>query len=272
MTDLTQRAGQWMSRARVIALTPFVIACLAVCDLALRIALASGSDARFQSTMARCSRWLMIFLRVCWGLRLKLDPRLARALSQPGGTIIVANHQSPLDICILAHLCSNRPTHFVCRPGLERGIPAISLLVRRWCTILRHHPQENRIQLQALGDRIATTGGVALIFPEGHKSERTYPHFLRFNPGGLACLAQTARHAQVVAIAIRGASTAWSAPRKLPAAGVTVEVVVAGCRSADDVDPRRIASECERDIRQALLAPAGTQEMAEPSWTWSHTR
>ncbi|MEY4654012.1 MAG: hypothetical protein RI884_2593 [Pseudomonadota bacterium] len=272
MKELTHRAGRWISMTRVIALTPAVIVCLAVCDLALRIALASGSDARFQSTMARCSRWLVIFLRVCWGLRLKLDPRLARALDQPGGTIIVANHQSPLDICILAYLCGTRPTHFVCRPGLDRGIPAISLLVRRWCTILRHHPQENKVLLQALGDRIATTGGVALIFPEGHKSERTYPHILRFNPGGLACLAQTARRAQVMAIAIRGASAAWSSPRKLPAAGVTVEVVMAGCRSADDVDPKRIASECERDIRRALLTPAGTQDMEEASWTWSPTR
>ncbi len=256
-----------LAQVRVIVLTPCVLAYLAAFDLALKIIHAYGSEALFQSGVVRVTRGVVWLLEVCWGLKLKLDPALSRILDQPGCTILTANHQSPLDILLLLHILCARPTHFVCRPGLEKGIPTISPIIRYQCAVLRDNPRENSTLLKQLGEKIEGNQGTAVIFPEGRKTAKTYSELLRFKPDGLARLVTAAPSARVVCVAIRGAHDAWPSPRAMPRPGAVVEVLVAHSWHAPDVAAREAARESERAIRQALGLAHSQHERSETAWT-----
>lgn len=267
MKPMIQRLQHRIAQARGIVLTPCVLACLAMFDLALRVTKAWGSDALFQACVVRVTRGLMNLLAVCWGLKLKLDPDLWRLLDQPGCTILTANHQSPLDILLLMHIFCVRPTHFVCRPGLEKGIPTISPIVRHQCAVLRSNPRENSVLLQKLGEKIESNQGIAVIFPEGRKTADNYGELLRFKPAGLARLVTAAPSARVVCIAIRGAHAAWPKPWSLPKPGAVVEVLVVHSWYAADVAARNAAYESEKAIRNAMGLTPTHDEQAEVLWT-----
>ncbi|MFY8103776.1 MAG: 1-acyl-sn-glycerol-3-phosphate acyltransferase [Ramlibacter sp.] len=256
-----------LAQIRVIVLMPLVLAYLAAFDLVLRIVHAWGSDALFQSGVVRVTRGVVWLLEVCWGLKLKLDPALSRLLDQPGCTILTANHQSPLDILLLLHILCVRPTHFVCRPGLERGIPTISRIIRHQCAVLRDNPRENSALLKQLGQQIEGNQGTAVIFPEGRKTAKTYAELLRFKRDGLARLVAAAPSARVVCVAIRGAHNAWPSPWALPRPGAVVEVLVAHSWYAPDVAAREAAHESERAIRHALGLPYLQDKQGETAWT-----
>lgn len=267
MKRLLQLLRRGFGQARVIALTPFILAYLAAFDLALRAVNTWGSEALFQASVVRVTRGVVWLLEMGWGLKLKLDPGLSRLLDQPGCTILTANHQSPLDILLLLHILCARPTHFVCRPGLEKGIPTISPIIRRQCAVLRDNPRENSVLLRQLGEQIVGDQGTAVIFPEGRKNAKNYPQLLRFKSDGLARLIAAAPSARVVCVAIRGAHTAWPSPWSLPRPGTVVEVMVAHSWNACDIAARQAARESERAIRHALGLPFSHDESTEAAWT-----
>jgi 1-acyl-sn-glycerol-3-phosphate acyltransferase len=255
----------------VIALTPLVILFMLAFDLELRYAISQGKAQRLHSVLVRYPKGLMRLIKVCWGVSLKLDPRLVDALSEPGCTIVVANHRSPLDIPVLMYLCQARPPHFVCRRGLEQGIPGISPLVRHWCAVLSKKPQENEALLLGLGRHIKATEGVAVIFPEGRKTTRTYPDLTPFKPGGLTRLVKAAPDSRVVAVAIRGTHEAWPGPWRLPRPGVTIEGIFAASASVETVNPELLTSHCETAIRTTLERPTRPASEGDVTWTSSPT-
>lgn len=263
--------ARWLGTARAIALTPLVILFMLVYDLRLRLAIALGKPQPIHALLAGHTHGLMWMLKLCWGVTLKLDPRLADLLTEPGCTIVVANHRSPLDILVLMHMYRARAPRFVCRSGLERGIPLISPLVRYRCTVLSGAPSKNNALLRRLGQDIADTGGVAIIFPEGRKTQHTYPDLLPFQPGGLSRLVEAAPTARVVAVAIRGTHEAWPGPWGLPKPGVTIEGILASCASREDLAPRQFARHCEVAISSALTRPRDAARTPEARWTSSPT-
>ena len=264
-------AMRWLGTARVIALTPLVILFMLVYDLRLRMAIALGKEQPIRAILAGHTHGLMWMLKVCWGVKLKVDPRLTALLSTPGCTIVVANHRSPLDILVLMHMYRARAPHFVCRPGLEQGVPLISPLVRYLCAVLSGTASKNNALLRRLGQKIAATGGVGIIFPEGRKTQHNYPDLLPFQPGGLSRLAEAAPSARVVAVALRGTHEAWPGPWGLPKSGVTIEATLAACVSQEQFEPRQLARHCEAAIRSALARPTESTRTPEGLWTSSPT-
>ena len=262
---------RWLGTARVIALTPLVILFMLVCDLRLRFVIALKKEQFIRTVLARHAHGLMWMLKVCWGVKLKVDPRLTALLFAPGCTIAVANHRSPLDILVLLHMYRARSPFFVCRPGLEQGLPVISPLARYMCAVLSGTASINNALLRRLGQNIAATGGVGIIFPEGRKTQHNYPDLLPFQPGGLSRLAEAAPSARVVAVALRGTHEAWPGPWGLPKSGVTIEATLAACVSQEQFEPRQLARHCEAAIRNVLARPTESTRTPEGLWTSSPT-
>lgn len=262
---------RWLAMARSVAMIPWIVMYLAACDLLFRVVTRVGSETCLQSAVAKATHGLMFLLRVFWGLTLRLDPRLSSLLAEPRCTIVAANHQSPLDIAILMHALCNRPTYFVCRNGMEKGIPAISPVARKLGTVLRRSPRENALLLRGLARRITSSQGIAVIFPEGRKTQLNYPNLLRFKPEGLARLTASAPQARVISLAIRGSHSAWPGPWRLPKPGSVVEVIVAGCWHASEFPPPRVAGEVERTIRETLVWRSHQASATDAAWIFSPT-
>jgi 1-acyl-sn-glycerol-3-phosphate acyltransferase len=195
--------------------------------------------------------------------KFKLDPRLAQLAGQPSCTIVVANHHSPLDIYVLMHALAANPPHFICRPGLERGLPFISLYVRHACAVLTGEPERNDALISLLGKRVAASNGVAILFPEGRKNAKNYAPILPFMPSGLDKLVAAAPDARVVAVAIKGTHAAWPGPWKLPKPGAVIEVLIADPVQTDLAKHTQLARQCETAIRRTLASAAANVPRAE---------
>lgn len=256
---------------RVKTLTPLLALYILAADLILRIVLAIGNQGQLKAFLGVSSRGLTRMLKICWGLKFSLTSEITRMVRSPGHTLVIANHHSPLDIAVLMHLLGVRPVHFVCRAGLEKGIPFVSLLVRRTCTILKADPTENEVLLRQLGERIAASDGVAVIFPEGIKTVKTYPHLLPFMPSGIEKLLEGAPSARIVAVAIRGTHAGWPGPWGQACPGSEVEVSVADVFTLRDVMPGDVARRCEKSIRQVLNHPMKLRPQQTATWTSSPT-
>ena len=140
--------------------------------------------------------------RLCW-CELKLVHRLRvegkQLLPRQGGYLIVANHQSFLDIPLVAAALMERHVCFVARATLARS-RALAWLMRRSGAVLIQRGAGDR---QALADMVAhlVAGDVVCVFPEGTRSlDGSLGEFL---PGALFA-AKRAR-APIVPAGIRGA-------------------------------------------------------------------
>ena len=248
-----------------------VMAYMAVLDLMLRLALFTGNERKIRSYVHWCSQRTRALIQVIWQLRFKVEIHPELIPRSSGGTIVVANHHSPLDILILYCAFSSSVPHFVCRSGLEKGYPFISRYIRHRCVVIGPDAKANKVALEALGRKIAATGGVAVIFPEGPKNERTYPEFRRFRRGGLETIARNAPSAQILSVAIEGSNAAWPSRSRFPRAGSTVQMRLADRIRIHDVEPSRLAEHCEARIRETLRRQPHHRTGPEEQWISSPT-
>jgi len=118
--------------------------------------------------------------------------------------IIVANHQSTLDIpAVIVGFRKNHPK-FISKIELGKGIPSISYNLRHGGSVLidRKNPRQAVKDILLLGKHIEENKYSACIFPEGTRSKdgKIKP----FMPAGVASLYKTAPSALIVPFAIDG--------------------------------------------------------------------
>lgn len=118
--------------------------------------------------------------------------------------IIVANHQSTLDIpAVIVGFRKNHPK-FISKIELGKGIPSISYNLRHGGSVLidRKNPRQSVKDILMLGKHIEENNYAACIFPEGTRSKdgKLKP----FMPAGIASLIKTAPSALIVPFAIDG--------------------------------------------------------------------
>jgi 1-acyl-sn-glycerol-3-phosphate acyltransferase len=120
--------------------------------------------------------------------------------------IIVANHQSTLDIpAVIVGFRKNHPK-FISKIELGKGIPSISYNLRYGGSVLidRKNPRQSVKDILMLGKHIEANNYAACIFPEGTRSkDGTLKPFM---PAGIASLIKTAPSALIVPFAIDGHS------------------------------------------------------------------
>jgi len=118
--------------------------------------------------------------------------------------IIVANHQSTLDIPpVIVGFRKNHPK-FISKIELGKGIPSISYNLRHGGSVLidRKNPRQSVKDILILGKHIEEKKYAACIFPEGTRSKDG--KVKAFMPAGIASLYKSSPSALIVPLAIDG--------------------------------------------------------------------
>ncbi|MEO7332053.1 MAG: lysophospholipid acyltransferase family protein [Minicystis sp.] len=119
--------------------------------------------------------------------------------------LIIANHQSLLDIPLLLHLCGPLLPRFVLKRELAWGIPNISPATRAAAfAFVDRRPRarsRNHRALQRFAQLLVDDGATGVLFPEGTWETDGIP--LPFKPGGLRTLLAEGRF-DVLPVVIEG--------------------------------------------------------------------
>ena len=139
-----------------------------------------------------------------WVLGTKITFKGLEKIPQNRPLIIVANHQTTIDIpAVIVGFRKNHPK-FISKVELGKWIPSISYNLRHGGSVLidRKNPRQSVKDILLLGRHIEANNYAACIFPEG---TRTRDGKLKpFMPAGIASLIKTSPSALVVPFAIDG--------------------------------------------------------------------
>jgi len=166
--------------------------------------------------------------------------------------IIVANHQSTLDIpAVIIGFRKNHPK-FISKIELGKGIPSISYNLRHGGSVLidRKNPRQSVKDILTLGKHVEANNYAACIFPEGTRSkDGTMKPFM---PAGIASLIKTAPSAIIVPFAIDGHSELMK-NRNFPMTfGVHLKYTVLDPIEPKGMDSAELAQMIEDGIRKEL--------------------
>jgi len=125
---------------------------------------------RFSQAQAQGARRILSAVKTYAGFRLLIEDALRKHL--PAQFMILSNHQSLVDIPILAYVFSGNSVGFVAKRELRRGLPSVSIALRKGKHALidrRGDFARARKELIKLA-RDAREGVCPLVFPEGTRS------------------------------------------------------------------------------------------------------
>lgn len=154
-------------------------------------------------------RAIRAVMRIVFRLAFRRRIRGLEHLPESGAVMLVANHQSFLDIPLIA-VASPRHVAFVARDSLARS-RVLSFIMTSCGVVLVKRGKLDRAVLREMLAHLE--GGDCLaIFPEGTRTRdgRVQP----FRAGAL--LAARKARVQIVPVAIRGTFQAWSRAARLP--------------------------------------------------------
>ncbi len=139
-----------------------------------------------------------------WILGTRISFRGFEKIPQNRPLIIVANHQSLLDIvAVVVGFRRNHPK-FISKIELGKGIPSVSYNLRHGGSVLidRKKGAQSVKDIMMLGKHIEATNYSACIFPEGTRTKNGLVK--TFQPAGITSLIRTAPSAVIVPFAIDG--------------------------------------------------------------------
>lgn len=159
---------------------------------------------------ALCSRYEQIGAKLLFGLfrifrGFKVDFRNPSKLNIPKHCLVIANHQSLLDIIVLIYILGfERMPRFVAKKELQFGIPLVSFTLRKGghCLIKRHGaPIDTMRSISRMARSCKQEKACPVIFPEGTRSRDG--RLGVFHAAGVRKILET-EAVPVVAIAIDG--------------------------------------------------------------------
>jgi len=194
-----------MSRLRLVLdwtatllFLPVFGAVLLFFEVAQRTAKTLGKRAHDYSVACLCTSLVAAF-RIT-GLRIRVERSPAVARWHP--YLIIANHQSMVDIALLGHLFFTNFPKFVSKRELARRIPSVSYNLRRGGNALidRDDAAQALDAIAALGRRVERNRVSAVIFPEGTRGRRG--ELRTFKPRGSLALLAAAPDTHIVPVTI----------------------------------------------------------------------
>ncbi|MEX1004375.1 MAG: lysophospholipid acyltransferase family protein [Acidimicrobiia bacterium] len=212
-----RRALAWISTI------PFLLAfglALVVFDVVGRV-VRPFSLRGFEYVMASLQRTLTALFAIC-GTRLEIER--PSSLLPRTGYVVISNHQSLFDITILGGMLFTNFPKYVAKRELGRGIPSISLNLKRGGNALIDR-DDRRQALRAIRDMAVTAqkrGVSVAIFPEGTRSRNG--SLGEFKKAGATSLLRHADALPVVPMAIDGAWQLMKHNMKPVPWGMTVRV------------------------------------------------
>jgi len=179
--------------------------------------------------------------------RLRVEGR--EHLPRSGGALIVANHQSFLDIPVIAAACP-RHVSFVARDTLAESA-ALAWIMRQCAAVLIRRGSADRAALREMTRKLELEDCVAM-FPEGTRSRDG--RLGEFRAGAIVAARRTG--VPLVPAGIRGALRAWPRERRLP------RPARIGIRFGPAIDPGHPRA-LER-VRAAIAAMIGDGSFGSP--------
>lgn len=167
--------------------------------------------------------------------------------------VVVSNHQSMFDIPLITWTIRSHHPRFISKRELARGIPSISLCLRKGghALIDRRDARQATQAIRSFGETISRAGIAGCIFPEGTRARDGV--MKPFKAGGLVTLLGATPTAQVVPIVI---TNSWKIVQfgflPIPAPTVTIRVLPARAGSATKEFVRAL----EAEMRAALAGEA----------------
>lgn len=192
---------------------------------------------------------------ILYGLRIlgtKITFTGLEKIPQNRPIIIVANHQSTLDIpAIIVGFRKNHPK-FISKIELGKGIPSISYNLRHGGSVLidRKNPRQSVKDILLLGKHIEENKYAACIFPEGTRSKDGKVH--SFMPAGIASLYKSSPSSLIVPFAIDGNYELMKNGYFPMTVGVHLKFTVFDPIDPQGKDMAEIAREIEEMIRKKL--------------------
>jgi len=153
-----------------------VLLVLCVCDVRMRLAYYLAPRDRF-SIMSRMQNWglrvIVAVVKIYGGFRVRRQSRLKGAL--PERFLILSNHQSLVDIAVLAYALPRHNVRFVAKKELGRGVPGISFMLRNGGHALidrRGGFRQSQAELIRLARLSRREPVCPAVFPEGTRSRQ----------------------------------------------------------------------------------------------------
>lgn len=143
---------------------------------------------------------------VLWPARVRGRGQVPRT----GAALVVSNHQSFLDIPLIARAAHHRHLAFVARATLARS-RVLAFIMRHCGAILIDRDRGDRGALRQMAE-VLRAGGVVVIFPEGTRSRDGSLG----SPKKGALLAARQAGVPIVPCALDGSHAAWPRDRRLP--------------------------------------------------------
>ena len=152
-----------------------VLLVLCACDVRMRLAYYLDPRNRF-GKMSRMQNWglrvIVALVKAYAGFRVLRQSRLRSSL--PQRFLIVSNHQSLVDIAVLAYAFPGHNVRFVAKKELGRGVPGISFMLRNGRHALidrRGGFQDTQAQLIKLARFSRRQAVCPAVFPEGTRTQ-----------------------------------------------------------------------------------------------------
>jgi 1-acyl-sn-glycerol-3-phosphate acyltransferase len=160
-----------MVNALVITSIITLFACYQILLNISKILAPKQADATTERYSRKAVRHIFGLMGFYCGLRLEYENRSGSAL--PDRFLLLANHQSLLDIPVCMALFPSRRLRFVAKRELGDGIPLVSLILRsQGHALIRRKGDATRAMraIQGFAQRCAREGTCPVIFPEGTRS------------------------------------------------------------------------------------------------------
>jgi len=237
-------------RARIAAGFAVVIAVALAIDVWLRLCLLVYRDEpRRVAAFGRGMRAWGDVLFGCARWAVGLDVSIEGSVPASGRYLVVANHQSSLDIPFLITTLRALELKFVAMESLRRGKPVISMMIRHGGLVCvgKTNVGEDLAALTRFAADLERFGGSPVIFPAGGL-ERNHGA-RRFYFAGIEVLRRGSK-LPILPVAISGLAKAPSIGGLALLEGAKVTMRIAPPLSYDEVgrDPRAVYEALERTI------------------------
>jgi 1-acyl-sn-glycerol-3-phosphate acyltransferase len=214
---------------------------LAVFDIAGRVALLFGMRP-FEWTMAALQRTLLSVFAIS-GVR--FDVEGLDRFDASGGYIFISNHQSIYDVPIFGGILTRNFPKYVAKRSLARGIPSISLNLRRGGNALidRGERAEAMATIKRMAAECQNRDVSAVIFPEGTRSRDG--SLGEYRVGGVAALMEGAPELEIVPTVSDGSWRVFSHNMFPVPFGTQVKVAFGEpILRTEDEDPGAVVERC----------------------------
>lgn len=153
----------------------------------------------FEKTMAALQRSLIATFRIS-GVTVTVEGR--DRFASEGGFIFVSNHQSMYDVPIFGGLLRRNYPKYVAKKELAKGIPSVSLNLRRGGNALidRDDREQSLEAIRTMAREAERRDVSVVIFPEGTRAR--IGELGEFRVGGLATIMEAAPNLPIIPTAI----------------------------------------------------------------------